>query len=90
MLNEDATFKSQAEQNEASLSEGSSDQFASPYLRKPELVLTREQFHEYFVNKHGAPPRLGDQTYVKEYIDKLIDCIQYNHNVLSDDYSNNI
>ena len=90
MLKEDATFSTQDENNEASLSEGSSDQFATPYLRNPELVMNREQFHDYFVNKHGAPPRLGDQTYVKEYIDKLIDCIQYNFNILSDDYSNNI
>jgi hypothetical protein len=52
--------------------------------------MTREQFHDYYVNKHGAPPRLGDQTFVKDYIDKLIDCVQFQHNILQDDYSNNI
>tara|TARA_B110000285_G_C15090936_1_gene599036 strand:+ start:505 stop:777 length:273 start_codon:yes stop_codon:yes gene_type:complete len=90
MLKEEATFDTQLDQSDASLSEGSSDQFASPYLRKPKEIMTRQEFHEYYVNKHGAPPRLGDQTYVKEYIGKLIDCIQYNHNILQDDYSNNI
>jgi hypothetical protein len=36
MLKEEATYKSQAELSEASMSEGSSEQFAMPYLRKPE------------------------------------------------------
>ena len=59
MLKEDASAYKDSEDLSVDSADGS-DQFANPLLRKPKNMMSREQFHEYYVSKHGQPQRLGD------------------------------